>query len=105
MVRRNTEQVQGQGDFVLLDELFADDFVDHTPQPGTTPDKAGVGDFTNDCATRFRISDPRSIGKPSTATSPPRTRSTTALRDGKITYHWGVANLILRPATTRTNTV
>src|SRR4051794_39835910 len=40
--RRNTEQVQGQGDFALFDELFADDFVDHTPQPGTTPDKAGV---------------------------------------------------------------
>jgi hypothetical protein len=42
VVRRNTEQVQGQGDFDLFDELFADDFVDHTPQPGTTPDKAGV---------------------------------------------------------------
>src|SRR4051794_24899721 len=42
VVRRNTEQVQGQGDFVLFDELFADDFVDHTPQPGTTADKAGV---------------------------------------------------------------
>jgi predicted ester cyclase len=42
VVRRNTEQVQGQGDFVLFDELFADDFVDHTPQPGTSPNKAGV---------------------------------------------------------------
>ena len=42
VVRLNTEQVQGQGDFALFDELFADDFVDHTPQPGTTPDKAGV---------------------------------------------------------------
>ncbi len=42
VVRRNTEQVQGRGDFALFDELFADDFVDHTPQPGTTPDKAGV---------------------------------------------------------------
>jgi hypothetical protein len=42
LVRRNTEEVQGDGDFVLFDELFADDFVDHTPQPGTTPDKAGI---------------------------------------------------------------
>ena len=42
VVRRNTEQVQGQGDFALFEELFGDDFVDHTPQPGTTPDKAGV---------------------------------------------------------------
>jgi hypothetical protein len=32
VVRRNTEQVQGQGDFALFDELFADDFVDHSPQ-------------------------------------------------------------------------
>ncbi|MDT5162203.1 MAG: hypothetical protein QOC90_2513, partial [Mycobacterium sp.] len=31
VVRRNTEQVQGQGDFALFDELFADDLVDHTP--------------------------------------------------------------------------
>jgi hypothetical protein len=42
IVRRNTEQVQGQGDFNLLETLFADDFVDHTPQPGNTPDKDGV---------------------------------------------------------------
>jgi hypothetical protein len=42
VVRRNIEQVQGQGDFVLFETLFADDFVDHTPQPGSTADKAGV---------------------------------------------------------------
>src|SRR6266850_8091131 len=42
VVRRNTEEVQGKGDFEVFDELFADDFVDHTTQPGTTPDKAGV---------------------------------------------------------------
>jgi SnoaL-like polyketide cyclase len=32
----------GQGNWGLFEELFADDFVDHTPQPGTTPDKDGV---------------------------------------------------------------
>ena len=42
IVRRNTEEVQGRGNFDVFDELFADDFIDHTPQPGTTPDKAGV---------------------------------------------------------------
>src|SRR5260221_11652502 len=42
VVRRNTEEVQGKGDWDLFEELFADDFVDHTPQPGTTPDKDGV---------------------------------------------------------------
>ena len=31
VVRRNTELVQGQGDFALFDELFADDFVDPHP--------------------------------------------------------------------------
>ena len=41
-MRRNTEEVQGGGTFAVFDELFADDFVDHTPQPGTTPDKDGV---------------------------------------------------------------
>jgi len=42
VVRRNTEEVQGKGNFDVFEELFADDFVDHTTQPGTTPDKAGV---------------------------------------------------------------
>ena len=42
VVRRNTEEVQGGGNFDVFDELFADDFVDHTPQPGRTPDKDGA---------------------------------------------------------------
>src|SRR6201988_3767854 len=42
VIRRNTEEVQGRGNFDVFEELFADDFVDHTTQPGTTPDKAGV---------------------------------------------------------------
>ncbi len=42
VVRRNTIEVQGGGNWELFDELFADDFHDHTPQPGCKPDKAGV---------------------------------------------------------------
>jgi steroid delta-isomerase-like uncharacterized protein len=42
VVRRNTEEVQGKGNFDVFEELFADDFVDHTPQPGMTPDKPGA---------------------------------------------------------------
>src|SRR5258706_59527 len=42
LVRRNTDEVQGGGNFEVFDELFADDFLDHTPQPGRTPDKAGA---------------------------------------------------------------
>jgi hypothetical protein len=42
VVRRNTEEVQGKGNFDVFEELFSDNFVDHTPQPNMTPDKAGV---------------------------------------------------------------
>ena len=42
VVRRNTEEVQNGGKFEVFDELFADDFLDHTPQPGRTPDKEGA---------------------------------------------------------------
>ena len=31
VVRRNTEEVQSRGNFDVFDELFADNFVDHTP--------------------------------------------------------------------------
>jgi predicted ester cyclase len=34
VVRRNTEEVQGKGNYEVFEELFAKDFVDHTPQPG-----------------------------------------------------------------------
>jgi steroid delta-isomerase-like uncharacterized protein len=34
--------VQGRGNFDVFEDLFADDFVDHTPQQNTTPDKDGV---------------------------------------------------------------
>jgi len=42
VVRRNTDEVQGGGNFKVFEELFADDFLDHTPQPGRTPDKDGA---------------------------------------------------------------
>ena len=42
VVRRNTEEVQGRGDFDVFEKLFADDFTDHTTQPGITPDKVGA---------------------------------------------------------------
>jgi len=38
----NTEEIQGKGNFDVLEKLFADDFIDHTPQPDMTPDKAGI---------------------------------------------------------------
>jgi hypothetical protein len=42
VVRRNTEEVQGKGDFGVFEELFATDFVDHTSQPGRTADRDGA---------------------------------------------------------------
>jgi SnoaL-like polyketide cyclase. len=42
VVRRNTEEVQGRGNFEVFEELFAPDFIDHTPQPNCTPDREGA---------------------------------------------------------------
>jgi hypothetical protein len=42
VVRRNTEEVQGRGDFELFERLFAPGFVDHTPQRGFGADKEAV---------------------------------------------------------------
>jgi steroid delta-isomerase-like uncharacterized protein len=118
LVRRNTEQVQGQGDFALFDELFADEFVDHTPQPGTAPNKAGVRVLYNrlrdafpdfrpeihwqtvdgDIVTTFKIYHGTHRGEflgiaPTGKTIQFETVDAMRVRDGKITDHWGVANL------------
>jgi steroid delta-isomerase-like uncharacterized protein len=118
LVRRNTEQVQGQGDFALFEELFDDDFVDHTPQPGTTPDKAGVRVLYNrlreafpdfrpeihwqtvdgDIVTTFKTYHGTHRGDflgiaPSGKIIQFETVDAMRVRDGKITDHWGVANL------------
>ena len=39
VVRRNTEEVHGKGNFAVFDELFSDDFLDNTPHPNMVPDK------------------------------------------------------------------
>ena len=118
VVRRNTEQVQGRGDFALFDELFADDFVDHTPQPGTTPDKAGVRVLYNrlreafpdfrpeihwqtvdgDLVITYKIYHGTHLGDflgvaPTGKIIQFETVDAMRVRDGKITDHWGVANL------------
>ena len=62
VVRRNTEEVQGGGNFGVFEELFADDFVDHTPQPNTTPDKEGVRKLYGYIRARSLTSMRRSTG-------------------------------------------
>lgn len=57
VVRRNTEEVQGKGNFDVFEELF-EDFVDRTPQPNMTPDKPGVRGLYKAVREAFRL--PRS---------------------------------------------
>lgn len=118
VVRRNTEKVQGEGDWALFDELFADDFVDHTPQPGVTADKDGVRilykglraafpDFhadihwqsvEGDLVTTYKVYHGTHLG-PFLGIAPTgrkvqfETVDTMRVRGGKITDHWGVGNL------------
>lgn len=118
VVRRNTEEVQGGGNFAVFDELFADDFLDHTPQPGRTPDKAGARELYKilrvafpDFHTKihFQLADSDRVTTyktyrgthrgeflgvaPTGRTIQFETVDVMRVRDGKITDHWGVANL------------
>ena len=119
VVRRNTEEVQGQGKFEVFEQLFADDFVDHTTQPGTTPDKAGVRklytylrqafpDFhaeihwqlaDGDCVTTFKTYHGTHEGSflgiaPTHRKIQFETVDVMRVQNGKITDHWGVGNLL-----------
>jgi len=119
VVRRNTEEVQGKGDFDVFDQLFADNFVDHTPQPGTTPDKAGVRNLYTYLREAFpdfhaeihwQLADDERVTTYKTyygthegplfgiaPTHRPihfETVDVMRVHDGKITDHWGVGNLL-----------
>ena len=118
VVRRNTEEVQGNGNFEVFEELFADDFVDHTPQPNMTPDKAGVrklygymrgafpdfhpkihsqladGDRVITYKTYYGTHEGDFLGiAPTHCKIHVETVDVMRVRDGKITDHWGVGNL------------
>jgi len=119
VVRRNTEEVQGKGNWGLFEELFADDFVDHTPQPGTTPDKDGVrvlykrlrtafpdfrpeihwqaaaGNLVTTYKTYHGTHQGEFLGIPATGKQVSfYTVDAMRVVDGKITEHWGVATLL-----------
>jgi steroid delta-isomerase-like uncharacterized protein len=118
VVRRNTEEVQGQGKFEVFEDLFADDFVDHTPQPAMTPDKPDVRglykavreafpDFhavihwqtaDGEIVTTFKTYHGTQRGTflgvaPTGRKIHFETVDAMRVRNGKITEHWGVANL------------
>jgi steroid delta-isomerase-like uncharacterized protein len=119
VVRRNTEEVQSKGRFDVFDELFADDFVDHTPQPNSGADKEGVRalyrmlrdafpDFRADIHWQLADGDTVTTYKTYYGTHKglflgiaPTGRqmhfeSVDVMRveNGKITEHWGVGNLL-----------
>ena len=119
VVRQNTEEVQGEGNWDLFEELFADDFLDHTPQPGTTPDKDGVrvlykrlrvafpdfrpeihwqvaaGDLVTTYKTYHGTHQGGFLGIPATGKKVSfYTVDAMRVVDGKITEHWGVATLL-----------
>jgi steroid delta-isomerase-like uncharacterized protein len=118
VVRRNTEEVQGGGNFEVFEELFADDFLDHTPQPGRTPDKDGARQLYKTLRTAFpdfhadihwQLADGDRVTTYKTYHGTHRgeflgvaptgrqiqfeTVDVMRVRSGKITEHWGVANL------------
>ena len=118
VVRRNTEEVQGGGNFEVFDELFADDFLDHTPQPNSTPDKAGARDLyrrlraafpdfhaeihwqraDGDVVTTYKTYHGTHKGDflgvaPTGRKVHFETVDAMRVQNGKITEHWGVANL------------
>ena len=41
MLERIPLEVLNKSDFALIDEIYATDFVEHTPQPGVTPTREG----------------------------------------------------------------
>lgn len=118
VIRRNTDEVQGGGDWALFDELFDDAFLDHTPQPNCTPDKAGAlglykalraafPDFRaeihwqridDDVVTTYKTYHGTQHG-PFLGVAPTgrkiqfETVDAMRVRNGRITEHWGVANL------------
>jgi len=119
VVRRNTDEVQGRGKFDVFEELFADDFVDHTPQPDMTPDKAGVrklygylrtafpdfhaeihwqladGDRVTTYKTYHGTHEGRLLGiAPTHRTVHFDSVDVMRVQNGKITDHWGVGNLL-----------
>lgn len=119
VVRRNIEAVQNGGDFAVFDELFADDFTDHTPQQGVTADKDGVRTLYTGLRAAFpdfraeihwqtveddKVTTSKTyhgthhgqfLGVPATGKSIHfDTLDVFRVREGRLTDHWGIADLL-----------
>ena len=118
VIRRNTDEVQGGGNWALFDELFDDTFLDHTPQPNCSPDKSGAlglykklrsafpdfraeihwqradGDVVTTYKTYHGTHQGDFLGVSATGRKIHfETVDAMRVRNGRITEHWGVANL------------
>jgi steroid delta-isomerase-like uncharacterized protein len=118
VVRRNTEEVQSRGNFDVFEELFAPDFIDHTPQPGRTSDRDGARELyrvlrtafpdfraeihwqaaDGDLVTTYKTYHGTHKGKffgiaPTGRKIHFETVDAMRVRNGRIVEHWGVANL------------
>jgi predicted ester cyclase len=119
VVRRNTKEVQGKGRFDVFEELFDDNFVDHTPQPNMTPDKTGVrklysyirsafpdfhaeihwqlcdGDRVTTYKTYYGTHEGTLFGvAPTHRKIHFESVDVMRVQNGKITDHWGVGNFL-----------
>jgi predicted ester cyclase len=52
-VRRLVEQLVNKGDLAVVDEIFANTFVNHSPATGTTPDRDGIKQYITTVRTIF----------------------------------------------------
>lgn len=120
VVRRNTDEVQGKGNWEVFDELFSEDFIDHTPQPGGfKADKGGVKDLYQMLRTAFpdfrpeihwqtvdgdRVTTYKTYYgthkgpifglKPTGRKIHFESVDVMRIHNGQITDHWGVGNLL-----------
>ena len=116
--RRFVEEVQNQGDHSVIDELVAEDVVDHTPFPGLSPGREGVKQVMGAIRAGFPDHDAQVVhmvaegdlvatyktfsgthegeflgvpptGKPATI----RVMDFVRYRDGQIVEHWNVVDV------------
>ncbi len=119
VVRLNTIEVQGRGNFELFDVLFDPEVVYHTPQPGFSPDRDGARalyhtlrtafpDFhaeihflfsDGDRVTTYKTYHGTHTGDLLCASRTGRsvqfdTVDVMRIRKGRVVEHWGVADLL-----------
>lgn len=120
VVKRLIEEVQSGGDFALFEKLFDPTFVDHTPFPGYSPDKDGARSIYKTFRSGFpdfRAEVHLQVVEDGRVTSFKTYRGThrgpfmglaptgreiaipimdiVEVRNGKITAHWGVPNVLV----------